>query len=282
MWSTTIAEKQKIRSIVSALEAPRVLEIGGFRGETTRVLAEAASHRGGSVVVIDPMRWAAEVVANGLVRHLPHAIAPYLHKLSSWMGKAGYEDAFWESVGPFRPHVRLFRGLSTERRLLDSDEPELQRFDVVFIDGDHSEAGAESDLWNWGRRTVLGGSILVHDATTDFPGVLAALRAFGEASGLPVELPIRDSLAGIHVTRSLATMHGRGFRGGGPPGAPPAHHLTGRSVTGTSVTGTSVTGTSVTGTSITGTSVMGTSASHLHPTTAHEPSRSTARAGGGA
>ncbi len=252
MWSTTAAEKQTIRSVVSALDKPRVLEIGGFRGETTRVLAEAASRRGGSVVVIDPMRWAAEVVANGISRHLPHAIAPFLQTLSSWMGKAGYEDAFWENVGPLRRHVRLYRGLSTERRLLESDEPELQRFDVVFIDGDHSEAGAESDLWNWGRRTVLGGSILVHDATSDFPGVLAALRAFGEASELPVELPVRDSLAGIRVTRSLATMQGRGARRAGPSERLVAPHLT------------------------------GTSASHPLPTTAHAPSPSTARAGGGA
>lgn len=255
MWSTTAAEKRDITSIISALDTPRVLEIGGFRGETTRIMAETASRRGGSVIVIDPMRWAAEVVANGLARHLPRRFSPVLSTLSSWLGKAGYEESFWENVGPLRSHVRLYRELSTAPWLLESDEPELQRFEVVFIDGDHSQAGAESDLWNWGRRTVLGGTILVHDATPEFPGVLAALRTFAAASGLTVELPIRDSLAAIHVTRSLTAMTGRRVGEAQASWPAPAPRVA---------------------------DLKGTSMLHRHPATAHGPSRSMGRAGGAA
>ncbi len=204
MWSTTESERNEICRAISALHQPRVLEIGAFKGETTRALAQAAAERSGYVVVIDPMRWAAEVVANGIARHMPSGMSALTTAVETILGDAGYEAAFWETVGTFRPQVRLQRSLSGAPDLVASPARELQQFDVVFIDGDHSREGAAADLSNWGRRTAPGGSIFVHDAVRRFPGVLEALREFSAEQGLPVSYPIVGSLASIRVTHALA------------------------------------------------------------------------------
>lgn len=201
MWSTTPGERSMLASIVRAIAAPRVLEIGAFRGETTRVLAEAAASRGGRVVVIDPMRWAAELVTNGLTRHLPDSLAGYFEPLTTWLGPASYEQSFWRNVGAHARSVQLFRALSTDSALLESPAPELQSFDVVFIDGDHGHAGALHDLERWGARTVPGGTVAVHDAVSRFPGVCAALGEFSRAHEVLVDMPAEDSLALIRVIR---------------------------------------------------------------------------------
>ena len=185
-----------------AIDAPRVLEIGAFRGETTCVLAEAAASRGGYVVVIDPMRWTAEVSNNGLARHLPEALAARVRSLSSWLDRASYEQAFWRTLGPHASNVRLHRALSTDPTLLASPHPDLREFDVVFIDGDHGQAGAWSDLSRWATRTVRGGAILVHDAVPRFPGVLRALEDFRRAHDVVID-PARPT------TRSPSFGFGR-------------------------------------------------------------------------
>jgi predicted O-methyltransferase YrrM len=42
--------------------------------------------------------------------------------------------------------------------------------EVVFIDGDHSEAGCELDWSEWHRFVPLGGHVVFHDARADQPG----------------------------------------------------------------------------------------------------------------
>lgn len=41
--------------------------------------------------------------------------------------------------------------------------------DVVFIDGDHSEAGCETDWSDWHRFVAVGGHVVFHDARADRP-----------------------------------------------------------------------------------------------------------------
>ena len=54
--------------------------------------------------------------------------------------------------------------------------PKLDRFDAIFVDGDHSLSGALSDLRNYGPRAAR---ILVHDTDApDFPGVRQAVDEF--------------------------------------------------------------------------------------------------------
>jgi MMP 1-O-methyltransferase len=42
--------------------------------------------------------------------------------------------------------------------------------DLVFIDGDHSEAGCELDWSSWRSHVPLGGHVVFHDARADQPG----------------------------------------------------------------------------------------------------------------
>lgn len=55
---------------------------------------------------------------------------------------------------------------------------EFQRFDFVFIDGDHTEKGVLTDIRGWVKLVKAGGTIAGHDFQTH--GVrLAVERAFG-------------------------------------------------------------------------------------------------------
>lgn len=203
MLSTNESERNELCRAIAGFDKPRVLEIGAFKGETTRLLAEVAAERNGYVVVIDPMRWSAEIVGNGLERHLPSALTGVARRFERLFGSASYEAAFWENVGDAKANVHLRRGRSDDRALLSSDEDLLQQFDVVFIDGDLSFHGATSDLREWGRRTAPGGLILVHDAVAAFPDVVDALRDFERWNGVEVTWPSEGSLAVIHVDRDL-------------------------------------------------------------------------------
>jgi len=41
--------------------------------------------------------------------------------------------------------------------------PEVEKIDLLFIDGDHSYEGCKKDLYNWLPKLVPGGHILFHD-----------------------------------------------------------------------------------------------------------------------
>jgi predicted O-methyltransferase YrrM len=45
-----------------------------------------------------------------------------------------------------------------------------QPVDLVFVDGDHSEAGCELDWDCWHRFVTVGGHVVFHDARADRPG----------------------------------------------------------------------------------------------------------------
>ncbi len=204
MITTTHFEKAQIERHTHAIGARRVLEIGAFQGETTRVLAEAVAEREGRVVVIDPMRWSSEILRNGVARHLTVTFPRVVGALERLVDRASYETAFWRNVGPrHRARVHLYRGLSSDEELLHSVDPNLAAFDMVFVDGDHGYAGAKLDLDRWGSRVRKGGIVLVHDATPRFPGVVRALREWDEDPRVHVEWPSRDSLCVVHVLENL-------------------------------------------------------------------------------
>ncbi len=174
--STTPAEKAFLHQQIHSLKARRVLEIGSFKGETTRALSDAVAATNGVVIAIDPMRWASEVIRNGILRHLRQAFRPIFERIERWLPKTSYEREFWQQVqAAGHNNVHLFRKLSVDPELIQDKNSLLEKFDLVFVDGDHSYEGARADLENWGRRVRSGGQVLVHDATPDFPGVCKAI-----------------------------------------------------------------------------------------------------------
>lgn len=203
MLSTTESEKNVLRRTIAAIARPRVLEIGAFRGETTRALAEAAAERDGRVEVIDPMRWAAELHANGLARHLPVSLAYVSERFASLLGESSYEADFWAHVGSLRPFVRLHRALSSDPKVVASNDVGLAELDVVFLDGDHGGASAAADLAHWATRTAVGGTIFVHDVTSRFPGVVHAVEEFASAHDLEIARPAGPSLVAMAVTHAF-------------------------------------------------------------------------------
>ncbi len=174
--STTPAEKAFLHQQIHSLKARRVLEIGSFKGETTRILSEAVAASDGLVIAIDPMRWASEVVRNGILRHLRRTFRPLFEWIERRLPTTSYESEFWQQVrAAGHNNVHLFRKLSVDPELLQDENALLKSFDLVFVDGDHSYEGAQADLENWGRRVRSGGQVLVHDATPEFPGVCKAI-----------------------------------------------------------------------------------------------------------
>lgn len=174
--STTAAEKRFLRQQVHELHAKRVLEIGAFKGETTRVLSEAVAGQHGVVVAIDPMRWSSEVIRNGILRHFRTNLRAFFAKIDRWLPRSSYEHAFWVQVkAAGHDNVHLFRHHSDDPELLKRQHSLLSEFDLIFVDGDHSYEGAKADLDNWCPRVRHGGRVLVHDATPDFPGVCRAI-----------------------------------------------------------------------------------------------------------
>jgi predicted O-methyltransferase YrrM len=173
--ATTAAEKEFIRSEVERTGAKRVLEIGAFKGETTKVLCAAAARHGGHVVVIDPMSWGIELCVNVLGVPFPSRLTRWLPALAP----LGYERAFWRNLraAGHEERVTLFRTTSSDPHLLARRHPLLAEFDLVFLDGDHSLQGAAADLRHWGPRVRQGGVILLHDVGPRFPGVARAFRA---------------------------------------------------------------------------------------------------------
>lgn len=200
MMSTTLAEKSFLCQQINVLHAKRVLEIGSFKGETTRALSEAVAAENGVVVAIDPMRWASEVVRNGILRHLRINLRSFFETIERWLPLSSYEKEFRAQVrAAGHDNVHLFRNLSTDPELIDSKNILLTEFDLVFVDGDHSYEGARADLDNWGRRVRSGGQVLVHDATGEFPGVCKAIDAWRQDSAVRVQEQLHGSICVIDI-----------------------------------------------------------------------------------
>lgn len=198
--STTPAEKAFLHQQIHSLKARRVLEIGSFKGETTRTLSDAVAATDGIVIAIDPMRWASEVVRNGILRHVRRKFRPLFEKLERWLPKISYEREFWQQVrAGGHNNVHLFRHLSVDPELIRDKNILLENFDMVFVDGDHSYEGARADLENWGRRVRHGGQVLVHDATPEFPGVCQAIDAWKTDPAVRVQDQRHGSICVIDV-----------------------------------------------------------------------------------
>lgn len=199
--STSAYEKDFIRNHLKLRGAKKLLEIGAFKGETTRVLFDATVQQSGRLVVIDPMTWSSEAVRNGLARHLSWVSVETWDKLESILPKVSYEKEFWETVGTEdRQRLRLYRARSTDADLLENPDEDLAEFDFVFVDGDHSYQGARSDLQNWGRRVRKGGWVLVHDSVPRFQGVMDAIREWvGNETTLRAHWPTQGTICAIEV-----------------------------------------------------------------------------------
>jgi hypothetical protein len=129
-----------------------IVEIGSFRGKSAVLLGLGSADVGGRIAAIDP--------------HFPSDDAPDMP-----FGKADV-DAFWANIDRFGLRPRVDHVVATSR---DALEPWGGRpIDLLWVDGDHTEAGARFDLEAWGALVRPGGVIAAHDYRERFPGVRKA------------------------------------------------------------------------------------------------------------
>jgi hypothetical protein len=134
----------------AARGARRVVEIGVYEGASALTLLRTLSSEA-ELHLIDPFG-----------RHpdaLPGGWGASERATRRVLARAG------RLRGPDAPRVRWHVALSQEVAASWSGE-----VDLVFIDGDHSEAGCELDWISWQPFVSVGGRMVFHDARADRPG----------------------------------------------------------------------------------------------------------------
>lgn len=126
-----------------------ILEIGSYVGDSAEIFAQ----RFGKVICVDPWQ-------NG---YDPKDAASYQHPMSA------IEEQFNRMAKQY-PNI--------EKRKMTSEENFLkypfELYDVVYIDGIHTYAGAKSDIKNYADRARL--FLCGHDFQLRFQGVIDAVR----------------------------------------------------------------------------------------------------------
>lgn len=154
---------QEGQALAELARGKRVLEIGAYCGKSTCCLAQTAL----KVTCIDPF--------DG--RATPHAMST-LDQLLAAAERYGVADRVYPIVGT-----------------TDAAAPELiaagEQFDLIFIDGDHTEDAVQTDI-RFARELLAPGGLLAfhdyrrsageHDGRWD-PGVTAAVDALVAAGG---------------------------------------------------------------------------------------------------
>lgn len=135
----------------------KIVEIGSFRGRSTIVLAGAAPD-GVEVIAIDPHagndRGPREI--SGFVEEAADDHEAFNGNLSA----AGVADRV--------RHIREFSHWA--------HDDVAGTIAVLYIDGAHRYAPAQSDIRNWGARVEAGGTMLIHDSFSSVGVTLAITR----------------------------------------------------------------------------------------------------------
>ncbi len=76
-----------------------------------------------------------------------------------------------------------------------ADRVERGSLDLLLIDGNHSYVNCQEDLALWWPKLRVGGTLLVHDFATRFPGVIQAVREFEAEHDIKFDLPALSTLA---------------------------------------------------------------------------------------
>lgn len=141
--------------------APRegvVVEIGSFKGKSAVMLGKLAEHYGfGPIVAIDPHNFNNAELAE-------HRAAP---------GATSYDEFLSniESAG-VAPYVEVHRAFSSEVA-----KTWTRPIRMLWIDGDHSYAGAKGDFDGFTPHLIPGAFVALHDALHEFSG---PIRVFVE------------------------------------------------------------------------------------------------------
>ncbi len=147
----TMHSAQDARVLLEAARgARRVVEIGVYEGSSALALCETLGPEA-ELHLVDPFGSHPDALPSGW-----GATEWAIRKVLARSQRRRGSDA---------PNVHWHVALSQE--LAGRWEGEV---DIVFVDGDHSEAGCELDWSSWHRFVPVGGCVVFHDARGDQPG----------------------------------------------------------------------------------------------------------------
>lgn len=145
-----------------------ILEIGCGSGGSTACMA-LASDSSVTIVTVDPFAPYNEVTHAGIVSGVTE----------------GNEDEFWAAAYHYGYRGRVSHqrhdstGIAWKRIILDVTASQQRGYQLALVDGNHSEPYAASDIALVWAVLGPGGTLVVHDYTTRFPGVIAAVDKSG-------------------------------------------------------------------------------------------------------
>jgi predicted O-methyltransferase YrrM len=147
----TMHSSEDVRVLLEAARgARRVVELGVYEGASALALC-ASLDAGAELHLVDPYG------------HMPDAL-PGGWAASEWATRRAVARAA-RRRGPGAPQIRWHVARSHEVAARWSGD-----VDLVFIDGDHSEAGCELDWRSWHGFVSLGGRVVFHDARAGIYG----------------------------------------------------------------------------------------------------------------
>jgi SAM-dependent methyltransferase len=157
--------RNDIPGFIKETGGKKIVEIGVFRGEYTKVLADS----GLDVYGVDP--W------------LAYPDYPYYNK----------DDEQWREDGNFQMTVELLQGYGNVHLVRETSMNALYLFednslDAVYIDGNHSFKYVAEDICEWIKKVKPGGWICGHDYFYGNPKkmhVRHVVDAYVEAHGIP-------------------------------------------------------------------------------------------------
>ena len=120
-----------------------IVEIGSWKGKSTYCLAKGLS--GGKVISIDSFDASGEPGSAELYQR-EKGYLPLVEQFKNNMRRLNVLDKIEICVG----HSELFA-------------EQFSKIDLLFIDGDHSTNGCESDFLSYSPGLVSGGYLLFHD-----------------------------------------------------------------------------------------------------------------------
>lgn len=143
------------RGQIGDLRDCTLVEIGSYVGDSTEIFAEAF----GAVYAVDPWQNGYDDSDSASFQHPMRAI-----------------EAQFDELRERLPNIRKVKMSSKEAfSVLD-----VEKVDMVYIDGLHTYDGASDDIRRWSPRVRVGGIIAGHDFQPRFSGVQkAVVEAFG-------------------------------------------------------------------------------------------------------
>jgi Methyltransferase domain len=152
-WMTQ-EELEWLATEASRLSVTRIAEIGSWMGRSTRAFADNIAPDG-IVYAVDTWKGSPEC---GTMDKLP----------VDWI-----YDQFRLNLRDLDGRIRAMKAPSVEAAAAyPAPEP---RFDLVFIDADHSYESVKADILAWRPLVRHGGILSGHDYSTAWPGVIQAV-----------------------------------------------------------------------------------------------------------